>query len=105
MKHQYRRELNIYISESQYEQIATMSRAGLSMSAVARLAIRKHSELPEPEDLISPKAKRIMLYIDNTDAELLESLAATHGISRSETLRRLITHYLSSNAESIANLF
>lgn len=76
------------------------------MSSISRLAIRKFgdSSLTEnPDD--GAKSKRVVIYLEAEDSEKLEHIAARHGISKSEALRRLLATYLSINESALNQLF
>lgn len=95
-------EFNFFISKEMFEKIARLQEAGLSSSAIARLAVRKCSSLPLElkEELSLPK--RIQVYLHKDDAALLDELVAKEGDrSRSRILRRLIGTYLRINASAI----
>jgi hypothetical protein len=98
-------ELNIYLTEQQYAQIARLRETGLNMSSLARLAIRKFAAdtLVAPSD--SSKSKRVLIYLDLADAQTLENVAAREGVSRSEALRQLLAKYLTVNSRAIDSLF
>ncbi len=98
-------EFNFHISHHLQRQLAQLQNAGLSMSAIARLAIRKCSALTLDPDDEPACPKRVQLYLHAEDARLLEQLAAHEGDSRARTLRRLIATYLRLNATAIADLF
>lgn len=95
---------NIYLTEPLHRQLARLTEAGLSASAVARLAIRKRpANLPEGG--IESCPVRTTIYVSSDDAAVLTEVAAATGISRAETLRRLIAAYLNSNSDAISALF
>lgn len=76
------------------------------MSSISRLAVRKFgdSSLTEsPDD--GAKSKRVVIYLEADDIEKLELIAARHGISKSEALRRLLATYLSINESALNQLF
>ncbi|GAM11762.1 hypothetical protein OR1_04080 [Geobacter sp. OR-1] len=105
MKPQNRREINLYLTEQQHTQIASMRDAGFTMSAIARLAIRKFADTIIPHDDANPKAKRVILYLDPNDYSILELFASKHDVSLATALRCLISQYLSVKSEAIASLF
>ncbi len=100
-----RRAYNLYLPTRLHAELTRLTDAGLPASAVARLAVRKWSggDLPAGDDAACPI--RINVYLSSPDAERLELLAIGGGLSRAETLRRLITLYIDSNRDAISALF
>lgn len=99
-------EFNFHISSELNSQISTLQDAGLSLSAIARLAIRKCGNDSLDEEPEASLPKRVLLYLHPDDAKILESLAAREGDrSRARTLRRLISTFLRSRTSAIAELF
>jgi len=106
IKHTNTTEINFHIDVELYRQLAQLQSAGLSQSAVARLAIRKCFNLPLDGDVDNSFPKRLNLYLTEDDAKLLDELANRQGErSRAKTLRRLIATYLRTNASAIESLF
>ena len=99
-------EFNFHITKNLSLQVARLQGAGLNLSAVARLAIRKCATLPLDEEDDTPRSRRILLYLHVDEAKLLDELAAQEGYrSRARTLRRLITTFLRIYAPEIDRLF
>ena len=100
-----RRAYNLYLPTRLHAELQRLIDAGLPASAVARLAVRKWSggDLPAGDDAACPI--RVNVYLSSPDAERLELLATGGGLSRAETLRRLITIYIDTNRKAIRTLF
>jgi hypothetical protein len=99
-------QINIIASTELHSQLARLQEAGLSFSAIARLAIRKCSGQPLDDETTSPLTKRLLLHLHPDDALMLDNLAKCEGKrSRARTLRRLIVTYLRINAAAIDQLF
>jgi hypothetical protein len=100
-------EINFHVSNELFAKIHRLQESGLSLSAMARLAIRKCAKLPlEDQECPGALPKRLLLYLHADDARLLDELAAKEGErSRARTLRKLIHTYLLVNAEAIEALF
>lgn len=106
MRNIKKKEINILLPPHQHSQILRLKETGINMSSLARLAIRKfgHAELTEsPDD--GAKSKRAVIYMEEEDIKNLESIAAHHSLSKSETLRRLLATYLSVNENALNQLF
>lgn len=86
--------------------MARLKETGLNMSSISRLAVRKFGDAPlteNPDD--AAKSKRVVIYLEADDIEKLEQIAARHGISKSEALRRLLATYLTVNEAALNQLF
>lgn len=95
---------NIYLTEPLHRQLTRLVGAGLSASAVARLAIRKRPSVL-PEGIEGSYPVRTNMYVEKDDAEVLTELAASHGLSKAEVLRRLLMDYLETHSSCIDALF
>jgi hypothetical protein len=99
-------EFNLYLSQAIFLQLQMLQDVGLGMSAVARLAVRKCSNMPLDADDSDPTPKRVLLYLHPAESTLLDELTAKEGDrSRGQTLRRLIATYLRTNATAINAMF
>jgi hypothetical protein len=100
-------ELNIYLTQEQHELMGQLRETGVTMSSLARLAIRKfgNMSLNDLPELDAPKSKRVNLYLDTEDMRNLDDIAAREGVKRSEILRRLLAEYLQVNREALKSLF
>lgn len=99
-------EFNVYLSNELYAQLQNLQNAGLSLSAVSRLAVAKCSELSLGQEEDSSTPKRVLIYLHPEESELLSEICAREGYrSRSQTLRRLIATYLRVNDSAIKALF
>lgn len=99
-------EFNFYVSSELYRQISKLQDAGLSLSAIARLAVQKCAALSLDNDDGTNVPKRLLLYLHTDEARQLDELAAREGDrSRARTLRRLIITYLRINSSAIDTLF
>jgi hypothetical protein len=96
---------DLYLTDTQSQQISRLRAAGLSASTIARQALRKcHDMELEPED-DHPRPVRFNPYLSSEDAAILIEVATRIGCPRSETLRSLISTYLSVNEAAINALF
>ena len=95
----------LYLTKQQSVQILRLREAGLSVSTIARQAIRKchGATLITEEDI--PRPERANLYLTPGDSAVLEGVAIRENCPKAEALRRLISAYLSINAEAINSLF
>ena len=76
------------------------------MSSLSRLAIRKFGDSSLDEEFSEGvKSKRVVIYLEGEDIEKLGIIAAREGITKSETLRRLLTKYLTVNEQALNQLF
>jgi Ribbon-helix-helix protein, copG family len=99
-------EFNVYLSLEIYSQLQKLQDAGLSMSAVGRLAVSKCSTMSLDEDDPTSMPKRVQLYLHPEEAETLEQLALYEGDrSKGKILRRMISTYLRVNSTSIEAMF
>jgi len=99
-------EINLYLGQEMHTQLQRLQDAGLSMSAVARLAVRKCAGMSLDADDSVSTPKRVLLYLHPDDAKQIEQIAAQEGErSKSSILRRLITTYLRINASAISTMF
>ncbi len=76
------------------------------MSSLSRLAIRKFGDTDfelNPDE--GAKTKRVVIYLEAEDIEKLEAISSRKAISKSETLRKLLCHYLTVNEEALNQLF
>lgn len=107
MKTQSRAGFNLYLTHEQYALISRLQAAGVSMSAIARQAVRKCSdaELDANDDSLF-RPQRVNLYLEQDDVNMLKSVQQRVGIkSRAKVLRCLIAVYLRIGASSIDVLF
>lgn len=100
-------EINFHISSELFTKLNRLQEAGLSLSAIARLAIRKcHNQPLDDDQSDNTLPKRLLLYIHPEEARLLDELSSRYGErSRASSLRRLIATYLRVNASAINDLF
>ncbi|ACD96036.1 ribbon-helix-helix domain-containing protein [Trichlorobacter lovleyi] len=95
---------NLYLSLPLHRQMTRLTEAGLSASAVARLAVQKRPIiLPDGDDASCPV--RTTIYVGSDTTAVLTELASAHGVSKAEVLRRLLTAYLDANRDCINALF
>lgn len=105
MRNIIKKEINILLTPQQHALIARLKETGLNMSSLSRLAIKKFGDacIDTPDD--GAKTKRAVIYLEAEDIEKLEEISASKGISKSETLRRLLATYLSVNQSALDQLF
>lgn len=89
---------NLYLSTAQAEQLRRLFAAGLTISGVARMAIRKCCDMQLEPDSDAPLPEKFNLHLDKSDAEILARVAQREGCKKAEGLRRLIHTYLSFDA-------
>jgi hypothetical protein len=99
-------EFNVFFSLKLYARLQQLQEAGLGMSALARLAVRKCADTPLDDDNSDSTPKRVLLYLHPKEAAQLELIAARYGErSKGLVLRRLIFTYLRVNAAAIEAMF
>lgn len=106
MRNITKKEINILLTSPQHSLIAKLKETGLNMSSISRLAIRKFSSADlEAYTDSGAKTKRVVIYLEEDDIQTLEFISTKNGLSRSETLRRLLATYLSVNEKALDQLF
>ena len=107
MEIQSRTGFNLYLTHEQYALISRLQSAGVSMSCIARQAVRKCSDADlEVEDDSLSRPQRVNLYLEPDDVNMLKAVQQRVGIkSRAKVLRCLIAVYLRICAPSIDILF
>jgi len=106
MRNINKKEINVLLTPRQHSIIAKLKETGINMSSLSRLAIRKFGEFSlQQDDGDGAKSKRVVLYLEGEDVDKLEVIAAREGITKSETLRRLLAIYLSVNEQALNQLF
>lgn len=99
-------EINLYLGLEMHTQLQILQDAGLGMSAVARLAIRKCVGMALDADDSGNTPARVLLYLHPGEAEQLEQATANAGErSKSSMLRRYIATYLRINSSAIDAMF
>lgn len=98
-------EFNVYLGKDLHTRLQTLQEAGLSMSAVARLAVRKCAGM-SLDDVIAGSTNRVSLYLHPDDASMLDQVTDREGErSKGKVLRRLISTYLRINSAAIEAMF
>ena len=106
MRNINKKEINILLTPRQHSVIAKLKETGINMSSLSRLAIRKFGASDLREDTgDGAKSKRVVIYLEGDDIDTLDTIAAREGITKSETLRRLLAAYLSVNEQALNQLF
>jgi hypothetical protein len=100
-----RLRFNLYLSACQANEIRRLFEFGLTLSAIARQAVRKCSEMNLEPDSDGPFPDRFNFHLDRSDAEALEAIAKRENSPKAVVLRRLIDTYLRINHDALARLF
>jgi hypothetical protein len=99
------KRFSLFLSENQFNQVQLLCAAGLTMSTIARQAIRKCQDLPLEPEGVKPRPKRFTPYLSTEDVSMLSAVAGRLDCSKAEALRLLVSKYLSINESAINSLF
>ncbi len=106
MRNINKKEINILLIPLQHSVIAKLKETGINMSSLSRLAVRKFGDSSLDEEFSEGvKSKRVVIYLEGEDIDQLVIIAAREGITKSETLRRLLAKYLTVNEIALNQLF
>lgn len=105
MKIRESKSVNIHLTKDLHGQILSLRELGITLSSVARLAIKKYGSQPIADvDSTLVKAQRVILYLDLNNYDELGKIAAREGRSRADVLRCLMTRYLRENKKALESL-
>lgn len=93
--------INVYLPANLDAVIALVSELGISLSAVARIALKKYKteNLSKLEDGASGKLRRTILHLDNDADTILTAIANREKMNRSEVLRRVLIRYFDDHRQ------